>query len=184
MAEVDNVIDAPLVLEPVVAAFGNAEPATVCNLHILLVDREPVFYPIAEAFKADPRVMLECIDSFTALPAPKLFFDPERHVIVIQGDNRFNPMIDELVNQLVVEGDALFVDLAVGRRDDARPGKREPIAREAAFRHKGDVFFEMMVMIGCDAVISERLLCFRIKIDCGTGSTAFIGGALYLPCRA
>ena len=52
------------------------------------------------------------------MPAAVFLIDPARHVIVIDGDDRFNTRSLEFIDQIVVELNALGIDLAVCRRNN------------------------------------------------------------------
>ena len=149
MAQVHDVINPPLVFFPIGAALVQSQPLAVDDLHVLFVDRQPVFNTVAERLEADADVVVEQLDHPPVAPAAQLVH-PHRHVVVIQGDDRRNVVCKQLVDQIVVKLNAFRIDLAVGSRNDPRPGERKAVRGEAALCHQLYVFFPVVVMIGGD----------------------------------
>ena len=166
MAQVHDMVDLPLILEPVVTAFADAQPVAIANLHILLVQRQPVFDPVAEVLKADAAVVLESFHGVAAFPAAQLIH-PDRQVVVIQGNDGGDVVGHQLIDQIIVERDAFGVHLAVCMRDDAGPAERETIAGETALCHQGHIFLVVMIVIRRIGVIRKRLLGLGVQVDDG-----------------
>ena len=121
MAHVHDVVDLPLLNFPflITQALGYTQPFAIYNLHVLLVDGEPVFDAVAEVFKQGAAVEVKFINNASVMPAAELLIDPYRHVIVVNGNDRFDSGSLEFVDQVVVELDALRIDLAVRSRNDS-----------------------------------------------------------------
>ena len=176
-------VDLPLVTEPVFASLADAQPVAVADLHVLLVDGQPVFYPVAEILKADTAVVIKSIDDGTVLPAAQLFVHPHGHVVVIERDDGRDMMCHQFINQGIVKGDALGVHLAVRLRNDAGPGQRKTVAGESALRHESHIFLEVVVVVRRIGVIRKRFLGLGVQIDDGRRASAFRHSALHLPSR-
>jgi len=66
---------------------------------------------------------------------------------VVQGDQRADALLDQIVDDLVVKRDALGVHLAVAVRNDARPREGEAIGLQTKLLHQVDVLFPVVVEV-------------------------------------
>ena len=183
MAKVHNVIDLPLVTEPILATLADPQPMAVADLHILLIDGQPVLDTVAEIFKTDTAVMFKCIDNGAVLPTAQFFLYPQRHVVVVQRDDGGNVMRHQFVDQRIIEGNSFRVDFSVRFGDDAGPGHGEPVAGQPAFRHKRHILLKMVVVVRRITIIGKRLFGLGVQIDDGRCASSFGHGPLYLPGR-
>ena len=100
--------------------------------------------------------MLKIADCVAVFPAAQLVH-PNRQVVVVQRDDGGDAVGYQLVNERVVKRNTLFVDLAVGSWDDARPRQRKAVGRKATLGHQRNVLFVVVVMVGRNRVVGKRL---------------------------
>jgi hypothetical protein len=72
---------------------------------------------------------------------------------VVKSRERFDARRQELLDETVVEGDALRVRLAGAFGKDARPGDREAVCRDAEGLQEGDVLRIPVVMVVGDVAV-------------------------------
>ena len=66
---------------------------------------------------------------------------------MIQRDERFNAVLQQLIDDVIVESDPLLIHCSVAIRYDPCPCDREPVDLQSQFLHHGNVFFVMMVEV-------------------------------------
>ena len=72
----------------------------------------------------------------------------QRHLKVGEGNNRFDVVLQQFIEHVIVEFQPFFIRLAfVAQREDARPGDRGAEALEAHLGEQLDVFFVAAVEI-------------------------------------
>jgi hypothetical protein len=101
---------------------------------------------VAEALGDDRGVVGEREGRVALRPAAPVL-ERLRQVPVVEGDGRGDAGLQQTVDQLVVEGQALGVHRAVAVRDDARPGDRQAVGVDAQPAHQGDVLAPAVVVV-------------------------------------
>ncbi len=81
----------------------------VARRHVRLVDGDPVLDAIAELSEAEPRVFLKPDSNVSILPSSQIL-QHLGEVRVMQGDEGFDAVIDQEVDQVVVVENSLGVD--------------------------------------------------------------------------
>ena len=114
---------------------------------VLLIDGEPVFYPVSVCPEQEGGVVDIVVDAAPVQPSAVLVDQSLRIFEVIDRYDRNDISRDQLVYQFVVEVDAFLVDLAVPFREYAGPGDGEAVGFEAHLLHKSDVFPEPVVVV-------------------------------------
>ena len=113
-----------------------------------LVEGHPVFDPALVALKQHRGVPLKESDELAVAPAAVLLHQGQGHLVVADGHHRHDVVFFQLVQYLVVEGQARLVGLGlVPPGEDARPGNGEAEALEAHLSQQSDVLFIMVVEI-------------------------------------
>ena len=97
-----------------------------CNVAVLrngprLVEGCPLLYPVTEILEADFRIIHKVINQVTVQPMA-VVEERQRRIEVMQGYERLNPLLDALVNQVVVVVNACLIDGTLALRQDAGPG--------------------------------------------------------------
>ena len=131
----------------VFAQPGCADGLAHQGQHVLLVDGEPVFHPVAVVFKQNPAVIDKFIHRFPAAPA-SLFRQRRGQIEVEDGHKRLDAVLQAGVDQVAVKGDPLWIHFAHALGQDARPGNGEAVFLEAHFRHERNVFFVAVIVVG------------------------------------
>ncbi len=121
-----------------------------------LVLRDPARNPVAQARGDDLDVLGERLDRLADRPAAAVL-ERLRQVPVVERRERLDPVLEELVDQVVVEVQSRRVHATAPVRDDARPGDREPVRVEPELAHQAHVFRVAVVGVARDpAVIAVR----------------------------
>src|SRR5215470_1161253 len=89
-----------------------------------LVEREEVPRPVAELFGDVPGIVRECLGGVAAFP-PTAILQRLRQVPVIERRERRDTVGDEVVNEPIVEVEALRIWRAGALREYPRPRNRE-----------------------------------------------------------
>src|SRR5437867_12480161 len=97
--------------------------------HLRLVQRHPVLYAVAKPPRDEVRVRREVIDDRARGPAT-LLLQRLWEIPVVKGDERTDPFGEQLIDQTVVERDALLVRRTGARREHARPAAGEAVGAE------------------------------------------------------
>ena len=154
------------------------------NHQILLVDHLPVFYAVTEGLVADTGITLEGEGTVSALPTVVFFYQRIGQVEMIQGHKGLNSLLDQIVNHLIVEIDALLVDFSVTVGNNAGPGQGKAIGLHSHLLHQVDVFLPMMIKIAGHLAVRLLVGTFEgIVIGYGHTLAVFIPAALDLKSR-
>ena len=94
---------------------------------ILLIVHLPVFHPVPVTRKTDSRVPLKGVDAFPALPAIVLLHQAVGKVKMVQRHKRFDAVIFQPVDDLVVEFQSGLIDRAVPVGNNPGPGQGKPV---------------------------------------------------------
>ena len=141
-----------------------AEGEAVDDVGVRLVDRDPVLHAVAEALEADARVRDEGVRRVVRQPAVVLELQRQRQVPVVQRRHRVDAVLEELVDQRRVEGDALVVHRAGAAWHDPRPRDREAVVLERHLRHQLHVGAEAVEVVRRDVAGLARLdLAGRVR---------------------
>ena len=142
---------------------GRMDPDAVAQLDECaeLVDREEVLHAIGEVLRNVTRVVGECLRRVARLPAAAVVLQRLRQIPVIQSRERLDAVREELVDQPVVEVEALRVRRAGALRKHPRPGDRESIGLDAQRLHQLDVLLVAMVVVVGDVTGSARVRLAR-----------------------
>ena len=181
VAQVHDVVDLPLILEPVLTALADAQPVAVADLHILLVQGQPVFDPVTKVFKADAAVVLKSVHGGAVLPAAQLFVHPHGKIVMVQGNDGRDLMRHQFIDQVIVERHTLGIHLAVRTGNDTGPADREAVAGEAALGHQGHIFLVVVIVVGRIGVIRIGLFGLGVQVDDSRSAAAVGDAALHLP---
>ena len=118
------------------------------NRNVNFVERQPVLNLVLVAFETGRGVLEEQVDSFAAVEAVVLRDNCPRNFVVAERNQRLYAVLFALVEDFVVEFQARLVRLSVvAVRENARPVNRQPVAFEAHFREKRNVFLEVVVHV-------------------------------------
>ena len=123
---------------------------------VLLVDGEPVFYPVSVRPEQERGVVDIVVDAAPVQPSAVLVYQSLRILEVIDGDDRNDIRRDQLVNELIVEIDALLIYLAVSLGEYAGPCYGEAVGLEAHLLHQGYVFPEPVIVVAGDLIVGDR----------------------------
>jgi hypothetical protein len=119
-----------------------------------------------------------------AIGPAALLFQCLRQIPVIEGEPRHDVLLEQLVDQLRVEGEALLVDLSAVRAH-ARPGSGEAVGLQPEVGHERNIVFVAVVMVAGNLAV--------IAVHDGAGNSAkgipdriraavLVRGALDLVC--
>ena len=122
-----------------------------------LVECRPVAHAIAEALEAHPGVVLVGAGGLLVEPAAKIL-PVLREVPMVDGHERLDVELDAGVDEAVVEGDALLIDLALAVLDDARPREREAVGVLAALCHGLDILAVAVIVVACHITVLKVVL--------------------------
>src|SRR5438093_9623441 len=111
-----------------------------------LVQRHPVLYTVAEPPRHEVRVRREVIGDRARGPAT-LVLQRLWEIPVVEGDERTDPVREQLIDQSVVERDALLVRRTGARREHARPADGEAVGPEPELVHERDVLTPAVVVV-------------------------------------
>ena len=111
-----------------------------------LVEGHVGFDPALEPLRNDPGVAAEGGHNVPVQPAA-LVLQGTGQVPVVQGDHGFNAVCDQLLHQVVVELQALFVDLPVAVGDDPGPADGEAVGLDIVGLHQGHILPEPVVAV-------------------------------------
>ena len=129
------------------AAVAKQRRAPV-TLVVDLVKGHPVFHFVLIALEDHFGEAHKEIDHFAVGPAAVLLNQMQRHLKVGEGNNRFDVVLQQFIEHVIVEFQPFFIRLAfVAQREDARPGDRGAEALEAHLGEQLDVFFVAAVEI-------------------------------------
>ena len=125
-------------------------PVAHCRGQVVdLVEGDPVFYHIFIAAEQHLRKAQIAVDAAAIHPAAHRSDHVQRHLIVIQGDQRLNAVFFQLCKYLIVKLQTRFVGLRLGSFwEDARPVDGHPIHLEAHFCKQRNILFIMVIEIG------------------------------------
>ena len=116
--------------------------------HVDLVEGQPVLDLAPEALEQYLTVVSVGIHHPAVFPAAVLFNKSNGCIEVADGHQRFDAVLVALVEEGIVEGEALLVGFGVvAVRQDAGPSDRQPIAPEAHLGEESDVLLEMVVHV-------------------------------------
>ena len=148
-----------------------------------LVDREDVLHAIGQMLRDVARVVAERLRRVARLPAAAVVLQRLRQVPVIERRERLDAVGEQLVDEPVVEVEALRVRRAVALREHARPRDREAIGLDAQRLHQLHVLLVAMVVVVGDVARWPLLTsCRACARTCPrpTAAAVFGGGALDL----
>ena len=149
------------------ALVGDAHHAHAAD-RVGLVEGEPVAHLATQAFEERRRVADVAVDRLAAGPAVVLLDEFERHLVVADGDHRLDAVRQQLIDHLLVEGEALLVGLVLlARGEDARPAGREAEHAEAHLGHEGDVLAPTVVEV--DRAVAGIVLVVEHREDRALG---------------
>ncbi len=154
-----------------------------------LVVRDPVPDAIAEPLADRFDVLLERADDVARRPAAGVF-EHLRRVPVEERHVRRDAVAEQLVDEAVVEVEALLVHRAAAVRQDARPRDREAERVDAELAHERDVVAVAVVEVARDlAVVAVSHFAGRRAeaIPDALAAAVLVGGAFDLVrrgCRA
>ncbi len=114
-----------------------------------LVQGKEVRDPVAEPLRRQLCKLRQPFGAFRVHPAAALV-KRIRHIPVVQGDIRRNPVFQKRVDQLIVKLHARFVDLPRALRQQPRPGNRKTVCFQPHFLHQGDILPETVVVVARD----------------------------------
>ena len=116
--------------------------------HIDLVEGQPVFDLALVAVEEDVAVVDVGVHHPAVFPAAVLFNKGNGCIEVADGHQRFDAVLVALVEEGIVEGEALLVGFSVvAVRQDAGPRDRQPVAPEAHLGEESDVLLEMVIHV-------------------------------------
>ena len=159
----------------------DVHPVVDADHQVLFVDHLPVLDPVAKCLEADPCIALKRIGAGAIFPAVVLFHQGVGQVKVIEGHQGLDALLDEVVNHLLIEGNAFGVHIPIPIGNDAGPGQGEPVRLQAQLFHQVNVFFPVMVEVAGDGGVSLFVRMLE-GVEIGDGHTlaAFIPAALNL----
>lgn len=114
------------------------------------VESNPAFAAIAQAADDSAGIVSKVLGHFATAPGAVARFEGGRAVPVEQGGDRFDAVVEELVDQATVKINARFVDLAAPGGDDAGPGDAEAIVLNAEGGHQLNISGEPVVVVAGD----------------------------------
>src|SRR5271166_4570049 len=127
-----------------------------------LVEREKVPRPVAELFGNVAGIGRECLGGVAVFP-PAAILQGLRQVPVIERRERRDAVGDELVEEPVIEVEALRIRRAGALREYPRPRNREPIRSGAERLHRPHVVsVSVIVIVGDVAVVVVADLSRRV----------------------
>src|SRR5215831_13457329 len=128
-----------------------------------LIEREEVPRPVAELLGDVTRIVPECIGCVAGFP-PAAILHRLRQVPVIERRERRDAVGDEVVDEPVVEVEALRIWRAGALRKYPRPRNREPIRSGAERLHRPHVVsISVVVIVGDVAVVVVADLSRRVR---------------------
>src|SRR6516164_1292038 len=131
--------------------------------HRALVEREEVPRPVAELLGHVAGIGGECLGGVAPFP-PTAILQRLRQVPVIERREWRDAVSDEVVEEPVVEVEALRIWRARALREYARPRNREPIRSESECLHRLHVVpISVIVIIGDVAVVVVADLSRRVR---------------------
>ncbi|MNI88113.1 hypothetical protein D3C73_1453740 [compost metagenome] len=84
---------------------------------------------------------------------------------MIQGTERFDSVLQQLIDQTVIIIQALFIDRSRPLRENSGPGYREPVGAQPQLFHISDIFFIAVVAVtGSIPVVAVTDLAWRMRI--------------------
>ncbi len=127
----------------------DAERVPVCGLHQRIGQCRPGVDPVAEGVRRQCHVVGEGVGGFPGQPAAALH-DLQRHVPVVQPDERRDPVLEQAVDHPVVERQSRRIGRPGPFRLDPRPGQRHPRGADAELGEQGEVSFPAVVVVDRD----------------------------------
>mmetsp|Transcript_45138 Transcript_45138/g.130670 ORF Transcript_45138/g.130670 Transcript_45138/m.130670 type:complete len:224 (-) Transcript_45138:214-885(-) len=118
-----------------------------------LIQRHPVLDTVSESLKAKPCIPAEGSHDPLLRPqqAAELVVHGRRQVPVKKGDPRINLVLHQLIEEVVVELDALLVHgPLVSVRDHPAPGDGQAVGLEAQLGHEFHIVAVAVVVVVCD----------------------------------
>ena len=119
------------------------------------------------------------VDHLPVQPAAKGVHQGLGALEVVEGYQGLDVLFQQVVDQLVIEGQALRVGVARGVGHDPAPGKAHPVDLEAQLGHQIHILFPVVVVVGGHLVVGDAgLACTPV----GGGRTLapFVVTALHL----
>ncbi|MNT26983.1 hypothetical protein D3C72_1625890 [compost metagenome] len=107
-------------------ALRRANGARMQDHGVLLVDGQPILYPVTECVKQHFGIIDKGIDGGAVRPTA-LLLKHIRQIEVIERYHRFYAMAQQFINQLAIKIQPCGVDLTGPLRQHSRPGNRETI---------------------------------------------------------
>ena len=184
VGEVHDVVDSILGFIPVLDAFGDAKPLAIADLHVLLIEREPVFDLVSIFPEYDAAIVVEVVDDSPIGPAAVAFLEAKGKIIVIECDDGSDVVREQLVDEPMVKGYALGVARAGAVGDNAGPGYRKTVGTESALGHERHILLIVVVMVCRDGVVRIRLFFLAVEVDDRGRSTPLSRRSFNLPGRA
>jgi hypothetical protein len=112
---------------------------------VRLVEGDPAFHPVPVALGREGRVRREGLGGVPHAPAATIL-ECLREVPVVEGDGRCDAGGQQVVDEAVVEVQALGVDRSGALGQQAGPGDREPVAVDAEPAQQADVLAVAVVV--------------------------------------
>ena len=128
--------------------------------------------------KADLSVFHISVDHPAVFPAAKSIHQGLGALEVVEGDKRLDPFFQQIVDQLIVEGQPFGVWGAGGVGHDPAPGKAHPVDLEAQLGHQVHIFFPVVIVVGGHFGIGDAGT--DAAVGGGGALTALVIAALYL----
>ena len=137
-------------LEPVaVARRVRALDVAVVHDHPRLVQRDPPAHAVAEPLDDGGGVVREA-GGCVGVEPPAAVVERRREVPVVERRERLDAVLQQLVNEAVVEGEARPVDAAGAAGQDAAPGDGEAVGVQPQVGHERDVGRHPAVVVAGD----------------------------------
>jgi hypothetical protein len=130
-----------------------------------LVDGEDVLHAVGELVGDISGVLSEGFGRVARLPAT-LVLQRLRQVPMVQRGERLDAGSLQLIDETVVEIDALRIGLAGSLRKNAGPGDGEPVGFRADVLHQRDVFLvTVIVVVGDIAGVAVSDVAGRVRVS-------------------
>lgn len=128
---------------------GTEYGAEILGQHIDLVEGQPVVDAALVPFKQNLGKAQVMVDERPVFPAAVGQRKVQRIFVMGDGDQRFDAVLFQLIQHLIVKFQAFFVGGGfVPLGEDAGPGDGKAVYLEAHLSKESDVLFVMMVEIG------------------------------------
>ena len=114
-----------------------------------LIERDEILNAVAKAAGAERGIFLEPCRAVRIRPRAAVL-ESLRIVPMKERDEWADAVFKQSVDELIVEGDAFFVDLACAVGEKARPREGKTIVLDAELRHQLNIVTEAVVMVAGD----------------------------------